>query len=161
MVSVTRFVSRSWYYFRIGYSTYLTFILGAVNTLIVVWYLAIRDVPPVENFFRDFVPFALVTSIIGIPLSIMIGWIHYKRSALFMSEADIGQEADPYNYRFPPGYWKEVFGPLYLELLSQARQLLEEKALLQEEDRDRIEMLEQKLRILNEGGIIGVPRKSL
>ena len=161
LVNVSGFIGRAWYYFRVGYSTYLTFILGAANTLIVVWYLAIKDVPSIESIFHDFLPFALVTTAVGIPLSIVIGWIHFKRSSLYTSEQDIGQEADPYNYRFPPGFWTEVFGPLFLELLLQTKQILEANDLLVEEDRIRIVSLEQKLRLLNSGGIVGTPRKAL
>jgi len=68
MTSKLGFVARVWYYFRIGYSTYLTFVLGAANTLVVVWYLAIREVPAIENFFGHFVPFAILTTLVGVPL---------------------------------------------------------------------------------------------
>ena len=41
-----RWIYRAWYYFRLGYSTYLTFILGYVSTLVTVCYLAIKNMPP-------------------------------------------------------------------------------------------------------------------
>src|SRR3990172_941166 len=105
-----RFLTRLWFYFRIGYATYLTFLLGAVNTLVVVWYLAIRDIPVVEEAFGHFAPFVVFVTVVGVPLSIAVGWIHYKRSSAYTSEVDIQVEAKPYNYKLVPG--KEVvFAP--------------------------------------------------
>jgi hypothetical protein len=52
----------------------------------------------------------------------------------------------------------EVFSPLYLGLLLQVKRLLMAQRLLTDEDRSRIEALEEKLRVLNEGGFIGTRR---
>jgi len=133
------FVARLWYYFRIGYSTYLTFVLGAVNTLVVVWYLAIREVPAIESFFGHFLPFAVAVILVGVPLSVAIGWTHIKRSPAYSSEIDIGVEANPYYYKLPPGYNREVYAPLYLEMLMQLKQLLDPQRLLSDEEKSRIE----------------------
>jgi hypothetical protein len=158
MTSKLNYVARLWYYFRIGYVTYLSFLLGAANTLVVVWYLAIREVPAIESFFGHFIPFAVVTILVGVPFAVGLGWVHLKRSPAYSSEVDIGVEANPYYYKLPPGYNREVFSPLYLELLVQVKRLLEAQKLLTDEDRARIEGLEEKLRVLNEGGFIGSPR---
>jgi hypothetical protein len=155
------FIARLWYYFRIGYATYLTFILGAVNTLIVVWYLAIQNAPTIQSIFGHFVPFAIIVTLIGVPLSIATGWMHLKRSPAYSSEQDIGVEANPYYYKLPPGYNREVFAPLYLELLLEVKRLLQAQNLLDSEEKSRIESLEQKLRVLIEGGFVGKPRTSI
>lgn len=156
-----RFVARLWYYFRMGYATYLTFLLGYVSTLITVYYLAIKNIPALLDVFPKFVPFAVLSTVIGVPLSIGIGWLHLKRSLAYSSEMDIGVESNPYYYKFPPGYTLEVWGPVYLELLLQVKKLLAANKLLNDEERERIENLEKKLRILNEGGYIGQPRRRL
>jgi hypothetical protein len=161
MTSKLGFVARLWYYFRIGYATYLTFLLGAVNTLVVVWYLAIREMPPVESVFGHFLPFAIAVTLLGVPLSVGVGWIHLKRSPAYRSEVDITIEANPYNYKLPPGFWKEVFAPLYLELLTQLERLAEAQTLLTGEDKSRIEALEHKLQILTKGGYVGIPRTKM
>jgi len=159
VTSKLRFLARVWYYFRIGYGTYLTFVLGAANTLIVVWYLAIREAPAVENIFGHFIPFAIVATVIGIPLGVIIGWVHLKRSPAFSSEQDISVEANPWYYKLPPGYNREAFGPVYLELLVDMSRLLEAQKLLTVEDRQRIEIVRRKLEILVGGGTVGTPRK--
>lgn len=161
MPSKWGYAARLWYYFRIGYATYLTFLLGAVNTLIVVWYLAIREVPAIQNLFGHFIPFAMVVILIGGPLSIAIGWIHIKRSPAFSSEMDIGVEANPYYYKLPPGYNREVYAPLYLELLVQLKRLLSAQGLLDSEENSKIKELEDKLKTLIDGGLIGKPRTKI
>lgn len=161
MTTKLGFAARLWYYFRIGYATYLTFILGALNTLVVVWYLAIREVPAVESFFGHFVPFAIVTTLVGIPSGVIIGWVHLKRSPAYSSEQDITAEANPYFYKLPPGYNREAFAPLYLELLVELNRLLDAHNLLTDEDRPRIETIRRKLQVLADGGIVGTPRKKM
>jgi len=156
-----RFVGRVWYYFRIGYSTYLTFLLGFVSTLITVYYLAIKNIPDLLSFFPRFVPFALLATIIGVPLSIAIGWAHIKRIPAYSSEMDIGVEANPYNYKLAPGWQKEVWFPLYLELLNQSTRLLESQKLMSDKEKARVQDLEVKIKKLIEGGIVGTPRRKL
>lgn len=161
MASKLGFVARVWYYFRIGYATYLTFILGALNTLVVVWYLAIREVPAIESFFGHFIPFAIVATLVGVPLSVCTGWVHLKRSPAYSSEQDISVEANPWYYKLAPGWQREAFAPVYLELLVELSRLLDAQKLLTDEDRHRIETIQRKLEILVNGGTVGKPRKAM
>jgi len=144
-----------------GYSTYLTFLLGYASTLITVYYLAIKNIPDLLNIFPRFVPFAILATVIGLPLSVSVGWAHYKRSAAFSSEMDIQYEANPFWYKLPPGYNKEVFGPVYLEMLLLLKKITESNQSLSSEEKERIDQLEQKLRTLNAGGMVGSPRRKL
>ena len=156
-----RFIGRVWFYFRMGYSTYLTFLLGYASTLITVYYLAIKNIPDLLSIFPKFVPFAALATIIGVPLSVSVGWAHYKRSTAFSSEMDIQYEANPFWYKLPPGYNKEVFGPVYLEMLLLLKKISERNQSLTSDDEERINSLEQKLRTLNAGGMLGSPRRKL
>jgi len=160
-VRVGRFIGRIWYYFRLGYSTYLTFLLGYVSTLITVYYLAIKNIPDLLTVFPRFVPFAVLATVVGVPFSVIIGWLHLKRSAAFTSEVDISVEANPYYYKLPPGFTLEVYGPLYFELLVMLKKSLNANGLLDENDKARIAALEQKLQTLNEGGMVGKPRRKM
>ena len=144
-----------------GYSTYLTFLFGYASTLITVYYLAIKNIPDLLSIFPKFVPFAAVATIIGIPLSVSVGWAHYKRSTAFSSEMDIQYEANPFWYKLPPGYNKEVFGPVYLEMLLLLKKISERNQSLTSDEKERIDSLEQKLRTLNAGGMVGSPRRRL
>jgi len=152
---------RAWYYFRMGYATYLTYLVGYVSTLITVYYLAIRSVPSLLEIFPRFVPFSVLATVIGVPLSVAIGWVHLKRSRLYSSELDVGVEANPYNYKITPGKEKEAFAPFYLEMLTQIERLLDAQSLLREEDQKRIGALKEKMQALIDGGYLGTPRRSM
>ncbi len=155
-----RWISRLWYYFRMGYSTYLTFILGYVSTLVTVYYLAIKNAPPLLDIFPHFAPFAVLATLIGGPLAILAGWVHFKRSRLFSSEADISTEANPYTYKLPPGYAKEAIYPMSLLQFRIMRKLAERDGLLSDSDIAEMIELEKKIKDLLEGAAIGVPRRS-
>lgn len=151
---------RAWYYFRLGYSTYLTFILGYVSTLITVYYLAIKSIPYLIDLFPKFELFALLSTVVGVPLSVGVGWIHLKRSRLYSSETDIGVESNPYNYKLAPGYTVEVWGPYWKVTLEILRKLGEKSGVLNESDKALLEDLEKKIEILRAGGYVGKPRRT-
>ena len=90
---------RSWYYFRMGWGTYFAFIFAAINTLVVTYYLAIERVPALLTIFPNFLQYVLIISAIGVPLLIIVGYIHYKRTLAFKSEIDIVVESNPYQRR--------------------------------------------------------------
>jgi len=160
-MKIWKLAPRIWYYFRIGYNTYLTFLMGYISTLVTVYYLAIKNMPEFEMFFSRFWLFAVLATAVGAPISVMVGWIHAKRSSLLSAEIDVSVEANPYNYKLFPGYWKEVAFPAYLEILSLAKRLSEKGNLLTTEDKARIEKLEKMFKILIEGGHVGHPRRRL
>jgi len=152
---------RSWYYFRVGYGTYITFPIGYVTTLVTIYYLAIRNVPGLLDVFSRFLVFGVVATAIGFPLSVVIGWAHMKRTEAWKSEVEVGYEAHPYNYKLPPGYNVEVTYPLFKELLTASKDILDEQGLLDDTRSRRIEELIQKLDLLLQGGYVGRPRIKL
>ena len=90
---------RSWYYFRMGWSTYFAFVFAAINTLTVTYYLAIEKVPILEILFPNFIQYVVIISGIGVPILVAVGYVHYKRSKAFKSEVDIIVETNPYQRR--------------------------------------------------------------
>ena len=96
---MTNLPFRGWYYFRMGWSTYFAFIFAAINTLTVTYYLAIEKYPILSELFPNFIQYVVIISVAGIPILIAIGYVHYKRSKAFRSEADIVLEANPYAVR--------------------------------------------------------------
>ena len=87
---------RGWFYFRTGWSTYFVFILAAINTLTVTYFLAVDNYPLLKVIFPTFEQYTLITVCIGIPLLILVGYFHFKRSLAFKSELDIQTESNPY-----------------------------------------------------------------
>ncbi len=108
-----RLLPRCWFYLRIGYSLYFVFLLGFSSTLVTLYYLAIKNMPVLLAIFPQFEWFALIACAIGIPLAVMMGWLHYKRMPMYSSEVEVGQEANPYNFKLVMGLQKDVFWPVF------------------------------------------------
>ena len=87
---------RGWFYFRMGWSTYFAFILAAINTLTVTYFLAVDNYPALKMIFPSFEIYILVTITIGVPLLIFIGYSHYKKTKAFRSEMDVLIESNPF-----------------------------------------------------------------
>ena len=94
MVKNTGF--RSWYYFRMGYSSYFAFIFAAINMLTVTYFLAIDSYPILKEVFPTFVIYTMVAVGIGIPLLMGVGYFHFKRTPSYRSEAAINFESNPF-----------------------------------------------------------------
>ena len=107
---------RSWFYFRTGWSTYFAFILGAVNTLTVTYYLAIDKAPDLKALFPSFTYYAVVITLIAVPILTLIGYIHFKKSSSFKAEADIYFESNPHFRRLIQN--SEFMIPVYAEILE-------------------------------------------
>jgi hypothetical protein len=126
-LNVRQFLFRCWYYFRIGYGTYLTFLLGFATTIVTVYYLAINNIPALKSVFPSFLLFAITAIAIGAPLSVLAGYTHFKRSRAYSAEVDIGVEANPYYYKVTPGKEREISLPLSIAsidvTLAMARKL--------------------------------------
>ena len=87
---------RFWFYFRSGWSSYFAFIFAAINTLVVTYYLAIERYPFLESIFPNFIQYVVIIVSVGIPLLILVGYAHWKRTPAYRSEADITMESNPY-----------------------------------------------------------------
>jgi hypothetical protein len=90
---------RAWFYFRMGWSTYFAFIFAAINTLTVTYYLAIENYPFLKAIFPSFEQYILIVVVIGIPLLVLVGYAHYKKTPSFRAETDIWIESNPYQAR--------------------------------------------------------------
>ncbi len=149
---------KTFFYFRIGYATYLAFFIGIINLLTVSYFLAIKQIPEIINIFPTFGIYVITVIAIGIPLVTFVGWLHFKRIGTYSAESAILYQALPYNYMYQPGYNKEVFGPAYLEILKlNKKKLMGQK--LSGEELDKIQDLEKKLQNLIDGGFVGTPPK--
>ena len=90
---------RGWVYFRMGWSTYFAFILAALNTLTVTYYLAIDNYPILKEIFPSFELYITILVATGVPLLILVGYVHFKRTAARKAEVDISYETDAYKAR--------------------------------------------------------------
>ena len=92
-------VWRGWWYFRQGWSNYFTFLMAAVNTLTITYFLAIERYPALVAIFPNFIQYVLIVALIGIPLLVLVGYAHWKKTSARRAEVDIFYEVNPYVIR--------------------------------------------------------------
>jgi len=90
---------RGWFYFRQGWSTYFAFIFAAINTMVVTYYLAVDNIPILKTVFPTFYIYLAITASLGIPLLILVGYAHQKKTASYKAEIDVHYESNPHALR--------------------------------------------------------------
>ena len=125
---------RGWFYFRTGWATYFAFIVAAVNALTVTFFLAIEKYPTLNVIFPTFFHYVVIVVCIGVPVLIIVGYVHYKRSKSFRAEQDILVEASPHFRRILQN--TEVLLSSYLKLTELMIKLSENKKLTDKELED-------------------------
>lgn len=149
---------RGWFYFRQGWGMYFAFVLSAVNTLTVTYYLAIDKAPVLKEIFPSFVFYMVFAASVGIPLLILIGYVHFKKSPSYTSESDITTESFPYYYKLTPGFDKHVVFPLYMMMTKMMKKMANDEKYTDDELKE-IDDLQKKIDVLLKGGMVGNFRK--
>lgn len=139
---------RSWFYFRQGWSTYFAFIFAAINTLTVTYYLAIESYPLLNTLFPSFFHYVIILSIIGIPLLVFIGYIHYKKTSAYRSEADIVFESNPFVRRQIVN--TEILVKMNLHLLENLIKVLKDQKYSEKEIEQIIALKNEILDLVSE-----------
>ena len=136
---------RSWFYFRTGWQTYFAFILAAINTLTVTYFLAIENYPSLKTVFPSFEIYILIIVSIGVPLLVLIGFVHFKRSRSFKSEADVLIESNPYQRRNTVN--SEIILRLNLQLMSTLLKVAKKEDLSEEEIEEITQLHDEILKL--------------
>lgn len=139
---------RAWYYFRMGWSTYFAFIFAAINTLTVTYYLTIEKIPSLKEVFPNFFYYVSIISIIGIPILVLVGYAHYKRTKAFKSEVDILLESNPYVSRVLAN--SEMLLKLNLELNKFIIKLAKNEEITKNEADELFKLQEQFSKLIDE-----------
>ena len=132
---------RGWYYFRQGWSVYFAFIFAAINTLTVTYFLAIENYPVLKEVFPSFIHYIVIIVLVGIPLLVLIGYAHYKRTASFKAEADIHIEVNPHMRRMLIN--TEFMLSMSLQLSELSMRLMNNEKLTSDE-MDRLKHLQKE-----------------
>ena len=122
---------RGWFYFRMGWATYFAFIVAAINALTVTFFLAIENYPSLSVIFPTFFHYIVIVVGVGVPVLILVGYIHFKKSKSYRAEQDILIETSPHLRRILQN--TEVLLPSYLKLTELMIKLSENKKLTDEE----------------------------
>ena len=133
---------RGWYYFRTGWATYFAFIVAAINALTVTFFLAIENYPSLNVIFPTFFHYIVIVVGIGVPVLVLVGYVHFKRSKSFRAEADVLIETNPHLRRILQN--TEVLLPSYLKLIELVVKLSENKKLT-DKGLEEVSKLQKKL----------------
>ena len=136
---------RSWFYFRTGWSTYFAFILAAINTLTVTYFLAIDNYPSLKSVFPSFEQYVAMVVVIGVPLLIIIGYAHYKKTQGFKSEVDVLIETNPYQRRNTVN--NDIILRLNLKLMSTLLKVAKKEDLSEEEIEEMTQLHDEILKL--------------
>jgi len=120
----------------------------------VTYYLAIENLPVLKEIFPTFTNYVLILIIVGIPSLILTGWLHFRRSTAYKSEAEIAMESNPYIYKLPPGYWINAVMPFFLQTSKMLVKISNNEPITDEE-LAKISKLEKTMTHLIEGGYVG------
>jgi len=145
---------RYWFYLRQGYAIYFTFIFASINVLTVTYFLAIENFPGLKELFPSFVNYVGTAIIIGIPVLILVGYIHFRRVPAYKSEMEVGVQSNPYNYKLAPGWQHDANFP---SILIQNKFLLKlaRNEKITEEDIKEMSEVQEKIQHLLKGGYLG------
>jgi hypothetical protein len=122
---------RGWYYFRQGWSMYFAFLFSAVNTLTVTYYLAIEKAPALKSVFPSFIQYVVIITAVGIPILVLLGYLHFKRTSAYASEANVVIESNPYQRRSIVN--TELLVKIDMHLLSLLTKLIKNEKLQDKE----------------------------
>jgi hypothetical protein len=155
-MNLERIIFRSWFYLRIGYGTYIAFLIGFLSNIIVIYKLAIADTSLV-SLFPHLTEFTAIAILVASPISVIIGLFHMRRTAAYAADASVSTEANPYVYKITPGKEREVFVPLSIMTARVLLKLAGDK--LTAEEKQELEGVLAKADKLLLGQSIGLRKK--
>ena len=133
---------RGWFYFRTGWATYFAFVVAAINALTVTFFLAIENYPSLSVIFPTFFHYIVIVVGVGVPVLVLVGYVHFKKSKSYRAEQDILIETSPHIRRILQN--TEVLLPSYLKLIELVAKLSEDKKLTDKE-LEEVSKLQKKL----------------
>lgn len=152
-------VFRSWFYFRQGYTTYLTFIFSFFTFVSTTYYLAIENIPFFKDIFPRFYVYIVIAIVTFVPLSVIAGWLHMKGTLAYPAAQAITIESNPYIYKIRPGKETEINFPTYQLLLRIIGKITKKEDILSTEEKSELEEVLDKIEKLRKGEVVGVPRQ--
>ena len=164
-MNLNKIVFRAWYYFRTGYAIYISFLVGLISNIIVIYSLGIKPVIAAtepstlgsvfEFLFPHLINFAVIAILISVPLCVYIGVLHMKRTGAYEADASVATEEHPYAYKAVPGKEQEVFVPLMMLTAQSMMTLLEQQSRLTPELKKQMDEAIEKAKTLIEGKGVG------
>jgi ABC-type antimicrobial peptide transport system permease subunit len=157
-LNLWKLLFRAWFYFRQGYNLYLAFLIGFASNIVVLYRLGVAPNKDLSIIFPSLTIFIIVGLLVSIPVGILAGLYHMKRTAAFAADVSVQTEANPYVYK-TIGKEKEVFLPLWILTARGLAKVLERQETMTAEDRKELEEILNKANALLEGQYVGLPKQ--
>ncbi len=162
-MNLNRLIFRAWFYFRAGYSLYVSFPLGFISTVIVVYSLGIKPVigsgGSVGDLFQLLFPhlsyFIVIGAAVLVPICIYGGLFHYKKTGAYAADASVATEQNPYAFKAVPGKEDEVFIPLWMFTAKALAKMLDQQNNISPEEKKQFEQAIEKAERLMTGEAVG------
>jgi len=144
------FIARCWFFFRRGYGLYLSFLVGLVSYISVLYFLLVQSLFPTSTP-SGFYMFGLILLLIVVPLGVFLGWLDVRRTPMYGTEAEISTEENPYVLRFVPGKERDLQAPISFQVYNWFLRYFEKQGIVSEEEKKRFLKLLQKYESLMKG----------
>ncbi len=141
-------IFRAWFYFRQGYNLYLAFLIGFASNIVVLFRLGVEPNKTLLSIFPTLGIFTAVGLLVAIPVGIIAGLYHMKRTGAYAADASVATEANPYIYKVVPGKEREVFLPLWILTVRGLAKMLDQQKTTTPEERRELESLLSKANAL-------------
>ena len=102
----------------------------------------LENYPSLKEIFPSFLHYIIIVPLVGIPLLVLIGYAHFKRTASNKAEADVNIEVNPHFRRILLN--TEVLLPSYLKLLELIVKLSQNEK-LSNDDMNKISDLKNEI----------------
>jgi hypothetical protein len=124
-----------------GWGTYFAFVFAAINTLTVTYFLAIDNYPFLKEIFPSFIHYVILIGLVGVPILMSIGYVHFKKSPSFRAESTVQVESNPWGLR-------DIVNSEYNLILSL--KILEMLNKISEKDKSNLSELEESQKLEKE-----------
>ncbi len=158
-LSLRRILFRSWFYFRVGYGTYIALLIGVASNLLLLYRLGVQDITFLSVIFPTLTLFTVVALLVAVPISIGVGLYHMKKTGAYAADASVSTESNPYIYKIIPGKEQEVLYPLLLLTAKSLAKLLDRDGMITTSEKHEFEEALAKASVLLEGQPVGLPAR--
>jgi hypothetical protein len=126
--------------------------------MIVIYELALKDVPQIHDYFPHLYIFGIIALLIIGPISIYAGLYHLKRTGAYSAEASVLTESNPYAYKAVPGKEREVILPLMMLTAKAVAKVMEQQQTITPEERKEFQDILSRANMLLEGASVGLTK---
>ena len=105
---VKRLIPRLWFYLRIGFSTYLSFMLAVANFIILAYNLALSRL---AWWGLGMMETTVIILVFLIPSAVFMGWMHMNKLGTYQADTGVAMAANQFCFEAVPGKEREVIMP--------------------------------------------------